>query len=79
LASPPPEPGAAERGRPELFLLRLHRIKSSSSASLPRTSQATVEMLQEHDFKVTYKETEGGHTWINWREYLKTFAQQLFR
>ncbi len=36
-------------------------------------------MLQKHDFKVTMKETEGGHTWINWREYLHEFAQCLFR
>jgi len=36
-------------------------------------------MLKKHGFEVTYKETEGGHTWINWREYLHDFAQHLFR
>jgi enterochelin esterase family protein len=24
-------------------------------------------------------ETGGGHTWINWREYLNDFAPRLFR
>jgi enterochelin esterase-like enzyme len=37
-------------------------------------------MLESHGFKVVYNETEGGHTWINWREhYLPDFAQLLFR
>jgi len=46
---------------------------------LLRTSQATVELLRRHGFNVTYLETERGHTWINWREYLCQFAPQLFR
>jgi enterochelin esterase family protein len=36
-------------------------------------------MLKNHGFAVTYKETEGAHTWIVWREYLHEFAPQLFR
>jgi hypothetical protein len=24
-------------------------------------------------------ESEGGHTWLNWRDYLSEFASQLFR
>ena len=43
------------------------------------TSRATVELLKKHGFDVTYKETDGGHTWINWRNYLHEFAQQLFQ
>ena len=27
----------------------------------------------------TYNETAGGHTWINWRDYLADFAPRLFR
>lgn len=46
---------------------------------LLRTSQATVEMFKKHKFDVTYKETAGGHTWIVWRDYLKEFAQLLFK
>lgn len=43
------------------------------------TTKATVEMLKKHNFDVIYKQTEGGHTWINWREYLHEFSQYLFR
>jgi enterochelin esterase family protein len=46
---------------------------------LLKTSQATVEMLRKHRFDVTYKETDGAHTWIVWREYLREFAPQLFQ
>jgi enterochelin esterase-like enzyme len=43
------------------------------------TTKATVAMLEKHDFDVVYEESTGGHTWINWREYLTKFAPQLFR
>jgi len=43
------------------------------------TSRATVELLRKHQFTVTYKETAGAHTWMNWRAYLGEFAPQLFR
>ena len=43
------------------------------------TTKRTVAMLEKHDFDVVYEESAGGHTWINWREYLTKFAPQLFR
>jgi enterochelin esterase-like enzyme len=43
------------------------------------TTKATVAMLEKHGFDVDYEESAGGHTWINWREYLAKFAPQLFR
>lgn len=46
---------------------------------LVETSRATVEMLKKHGLDVVYKETEGAHTWIVWRQYLHEFAPQLFR
>lgn len=46
---------------------------------LLETSQATVKMLKKYNFDVTYHETEGGHNWIVWREYLHDFAQLLFQ
>ena len=46
---------------------------------LLKTSQATVEMLKRHGFQVVSKETEGGHTWLNWRDYLAEFAPRLFK
>jgi enterochelin esterase family protein len=46
---------------------------------LLETSRKTVEMLKKHGFDVKYEETEGGHTWLNWRDYLVTFAPMLFQ
>lgn len=46
---------------------------------LVETSRATVAMLKKHGFDVVYRETEGAHTWIVWREYLHEFAPQLFQ
>jgi enterochelin esterase-like enzyme len=43
------------------------------------TSRATVEMFKKHQFDVIYKETNGAHTWDNWRDYLREFAPQLFQ
>ena len=34
--------------------------------------------LDAIDFKYTYKETGGGHSWSNWRDYLTEFAPMLF-
>ncbi len=44
-----------------------------------KTSQATVSLLRQHGFDVVSRETGGGHTWINWREYLAAFAPLLFQ
>jgi enterochelin esterase family protein len=35
--------------------------------------------LDKHNFKYTYRESTGGHTWANWRIYLSEFAPQLFQ
>jgi enterochelin esterase-like enzyme len=43
------------------------------------TTNATVELFKKHGFNVVYKETAGGHTWINWRDYLNEFAPMLFQ
>ena len=60
--------------------LRLFWFATGKDDFLLNTTQATVKALESHGFKVTYQETEGGHTWINWREhYLPGFARLLFR
>jgi enterochelin esterase-like enzyme len=43
------------------------------------TATASVAMFREHGFDVTYHESGGGHTWMNWRDYLHDFAQTLFQ
>jgi enterochelin esterase family protein len=38
-----------------------------------------VQVLNAHGIKHEFHESEGGHTWINWRHYLNDYAQLLFR
>jgi enterochelin esterase family protein len=59
--------------------LRLFWFATGKDDFLIATSRATVEMFKKHGFNVVFKETEGAHTWINWREYLNEFAPQLFK
>jgi len=35
--------------------------------------------LDKHNFKYVYRESEGGHTWTNWRIYLSEFVPMLFQ
>ena len=44
---------------------------------LPRTHE-TVDLLKKHGFAPVFDESAGGHTWLNWRQYLIEFAPQLF-
>ena len=59
--------------------LKLVWFATGKDDFLIETTRATVDMLKKHGFDVVYKETAGGHTWINWREYLSEFAPMLFR
>ena len=36
-------------------------------------------ILKTHNIKAELHESEGGHTWINWRHYLNEFAPRLFQ
>ena len=35
--------------------------------------------LETNNFEYTYYESKGGHTWINWRDYLCRFLPKLFK
>jgi enterochelin esterase family protein len=60
--------------------LRLVWFATGKDDFLIDTTRATVKLLESKGFPVTFKESEGGHTWINWREnYLPEFVQLLFR
>jgi enterochelin esterase family protein len=59
--------------------LKLFWFATGKNDFLVGTSRATVAMFKKHQFNMVYKETEGAHTWINWREYLNEFAPQLFQ
>ncbi len=59
--------------------LKLLWFSTGKEDFLLATTTATVDMLKKHGFNPIYKESEGGHTWINWRNYLNEFAPQLFQ
>jgi enterochelin esterase family protein len=43
------------------------------------TTVGTVDLFRKHGFDVVYEESAGGHTWLNWRDYLSGFAPRLFQ
>ena len=64
---------AAKRG------LRLFWFSTGKEDGLITTSKNTVDLLKKHGFAPVFLESEGGHTWLNWRDYLSQFAPQLFQ
>jgi enterochelin esterase family protein len=59
--------------------LKLLWFATGKDDFLLTTTQATLDLLKKHGFTPVYRETAGGHTWVNWRDYLVEFAPQLFR
>ncbi len=59
--------------------LKLVWFSTGKDDGLITTTRATVDMLKKHGFNVVFEESPGGHTWINWRNYLNVFAPQLFQ
>jgi len=59
--------------------LKLFWFATGSDDFLLQTTRATVNLFKEYGYTPVYKESAGGHTWINWRDYLSEFAPQLFR
>ena len=43
------------------------------------TNKKTVALYTKAELKPEFKETEGGHTWICWQQYLNEFAPMLFK
>ncbi|HOP96698.1 MAG TPA: alpha/beta hydrolase-fold protein [Verrucomicrobiota bacterium] len=59
--------------------VKLIWFNTGTEDGLIRNTRSTVELLRKHGFNPVFKESSGGHTWINWREYLIEFAPQLFQ
>jgi len=59
--------------------LKLMWFGTGKDDFLLTTTQATLDLLKKHGFTPVFKETAGGHTWLNWRDYLVEFAPQLFQ
>jgi len=43
------------------------------------SSQKMVAVLKAHGFNVEEHQSDGGHTWVNWRNYLNELAPLLFK
>jgi len=59
--------------------VRLFWFSTGKEDGLIATSKNTVDLLKKHGFAPVFLESEGGHTWLNWRDYLSQFAPQLFQ
>lgn len=59
--------------------LRLIWFAIGKEDFLLEVNDKTVALLKESGFNVEEKKTEGGHTWVNWREYLAKFVPMLFK
>ena len=77
--------GETERGVPGE-----RRPSSTAASSCCRSPSATrtlaltgskslAEVLEKHGIKHEVHISGGGHTWINWRHYLRDFAPKLFQ
>jgi enterochelin esterase-like enzyme len=58
--------------------LKLLYFATGKDDFLMTTSQATVDLFKKHGFSPVFHESAGGHTWLNWRDYLAEFAPMLF-
>jgi len=59
--------------------LKLFWFSTGKDDFLLQTTRSTVNLFKEYGYAPVYQESEGGHTWINWRDYLSEFAPLLFR
>ena len=59
--------------------LRLLWFATGTNDFLMPATKATLDLFKRHGFAPVFVESPGGHTWINWRNYLVEFAPQLFK
>lgn len=59
--------------------LRLLWFSTGKDDFLIENTRATVELFRKHAYAPVYLESGGGHTWLNWRNYLTEFTPQLFQ
>lgn len=67
---------ALDRGGREFKVVRYYIGKDDF---LYGSVAPTKALLEKHGIKVGYVESEGAHTWINWRRYLNDFVPYLFK
>jgi len=57
---------------------RLLWVGCGTDDTLFQSVQAFSQMLDSGGVKHVFRETDGAHTWLNWRRYLAEVAPQLF-
>jgi enterochelin esterase family protein len=83
--APPPQPDWEALHKADLENAALKKgtrliwLSTGVDDGLIANSRATVDLLKKHGFSPVFKESAGGHTWLNWRDYLNEFATQLFQ
>jgi enterochelin esterase family protein len=86
-APPPPPPGPSWEEQHKASLenatlkkgLRLFWFATGKDDFLVENTRKTVAFFKGHGFAPVYLETDGAHTWTNWRAYLNEFVPRLFR
>jgi len=58
---------------------KLYWIGMGKTDFLYKTGEEFRKKLDGIGMKYTYKESEGGHTWSNWRDYIVEFSSLLFK
>ena len=41
--------------------------------------KALMTYMDEHNYPYIWRESEGGHIWRNWRNYLVEYSQKIFK
>ena len=59
--------------------LKLYWIAMGKTDGLYQSTIDFCKQLDDIGMKYTYRESEGGHTWTNWRMYLTEFVPLLFK
>ena len=59
--------------------LRLMWFATGTNDFLMPATKSTLDLFKRHGFAPVFVESPGGHTWINWRNYLVEFTPQLFK
>jgi len=57
----------------------LYYIAIGKTDFLKAGNDAMLQYMNEKGYPYTYRETEGGHIWRNWRTYFMEFSQKIFK
>jgi enterochelin esterase family protein len=58
---------------------KLYWIACGKTDGVMKNSLLLKEYCEQKGYPVSFYESEGGHIWRNWREYLTIFAQKIFK